>query len=178
MCIHIYTYIYACKALFQYCLIWFTNVNFQIRHPPTLSPGRVYKLPNHAFSSTQPPSCNHRFFLQNCQSNPTVSMVYIYIYIYIYTYIYIYESRPHSTCLFWVMSLWHRMTLLSLQHDTTWLSTTWRHLTLWSLQRDTPLFWVDHQVTLLSDCYLTPHYGVATISRLLKIIGLFCKRAL
>jgi len=24
----------------------------------------------------------------------------------------------------------------------------------------------------------TPHYGVASVSRLLKIIGLFCKRAL
>ena len=90
---------FAYRALIPSCLIRFTNVNFQIRHPPTLSPGRVHKLPNYAFSSTQPPSYNHRFFCKAVK----VILPYrwcLYINIYIYIYIYIYMSLDHMTHVF------------------------------------------------------------------------------
>jgi len=58
--------------------------------------------------------------------------------------------------------MWH-MTYLYVRHDT---NESW-HMTYYA------------QYTLRSDTYATHYtYGVASIRRLLKMIGLFCKRAL
>jgi len=101
--------------------------------------------------------------------------MYIYIYIYIYTHIYADQSgqRGHrNITMFWSIltcsgSTWRGALTLP---NTTWWSTG-------MYVRGRPKM-ADIIITILPGLEYDKDCGVATISRLLKTIGLFCKRAL
>jgi len=113
--------------------------------------------------------------------------IYMYIYIYIYTYIYIYvPPQPLSHMLLPSCRAINVYTYVWIyeRHDSflreTRLIYTWdmtyeleRH-GVWMDSRDMECSHTKTRVTHV----LSLSYGVATISRLLKIIGLFCERAL
>ena len=71
--------------------------------------------------------------------------------------------------------------LANMQHGfATWLIRVWdmthSHLTFLIHTWET---WLTFEIKLNTETYfMQPSYGVSTISRLLKIIGLFCKRTL
>jgi len=105
-----------------------------------------------------------------CMGKSITCHTRLYIYTYIYVYIYIGENL-----------LWHDMppfVFLSIHI----------YLCLWNCFHTyqlVPLYSILFQTHLLVTLNFFPYisspltyYGVATISRLLKIIGLFCKRAL
>jgi len=101
---------------------------------------------------------------------------YVYVYIYIYAYIYIYICPSGSV---WIMSLF----------DKSWLTRLIEMSAMsHSYEWHDPFKWVTWLIqtcdmTHSSDMSLTstshmPLPGVASSSRLLKIISLFCNRAL
>ena len=125
------------------------------------------------------------------------TQLYIYIYIYIRTRIYMYTySYVHtSTCMGWLRLVGSLQLLVSFVEYCLFYRALLqkRHMILrslpivatpWDLRTHVILIIVgEHLYTHTCDlvCKITcvrMSYGVATISRLLKIICLFCKRAL
>jgi len=124
----------------------------------------IFKLIWHTLVSTKPPVYIRRLHI----------CVYIYVYIYIYTYLCILYVNIFICILFW----------------HTWYIYIYTHLTYLSVNKALGLHATAIYVCMYLYTYLHTYlctyiylypvltYGVATIIRLLKITGLFCKRAL
>jgi len=104
--------------------------------------------------------------------------IYIYIDLHIYIYMYTYICIYISMYIYLYMSMYIHMNQIKIRVPQRVMSHIWmRHLTHMQESCHT-CEWVTSHMSRSNVTYMNEAYGMATVSRIDKIIGLFCKRAL